>query len=49
MSENTRLNGSIDQIKLDFVEGEATPRLLIMLVIQLYLAYLLFLEYCLGF
>jgi len=38
MPENTRLNGSIDQINLEFVEREATPRLLMKLGIQLHLA-----------
>ena len=38
MSENARLNGCIDQIELDFVEREATPRLLMKLSIQLHLA-----------
>jgi transposase-like protein len=38
MSENTSLSGSIDQINLDFVEREATPRLLMKLSIQLHLA-----------
>jgi len=38
MSENTRLSGSIDQAELDFVEREATPRLLMKLGIQLHLA-----------
>jgi len=37
MPENTRLSGSIDQIDLEFVEREATPRLLMKLSIQLYL------------
>jgi putative transposase len=37
MPENTRLNGSIDQIE-GFVEREATPRLLMKLGIQLHLA-----------
>jgi len=38
MPENTRLNGSVDQIDLEFVEREATPRLLMKLGIQLHLA-----------
>src|SRR6056297_2022854 len=38
MLENTRLSGSIDQIDLDFVEREATPRFLMKLSIQLHLA-----------
>ncbi|SEH68506.1 Transposase (or an inactivated derivative) [Halopenitus malekzadehii] len=38
MPENTRLNGNIDQIDLEFVEREATPRLLMKLSIQLHLA-----------
>jgi transposase-like protein len=38
MSKNTRLNGSIDQIDLEFVEREATPRFLMKLSIQLHLA-----------
>jgi len=38
MSENASLSGSIDQIDLDFVEREATPRLLMKLSIQLHLA-----------
>ncbi|WP_367176309.1 IS6 family transposase [Haloarcula rubripromontorii] len=38
MSENASLSGSIDQINLDFVEREATPRLLMKLSIQLHLA-----------
>jgi len=36
--ENTRLNGYLDEIELDFVEREATPRLLMKLSIQLHLA-----------
>ena len=40
MPENPRLNGSIDQIDLDFVEREATPELLMKLSIQLHLAVL---------
>jgi transposase-like protein len=38
MPENTRLSGSISQINLEFVEREATPRLLMKLGIQLHLA-----------
>jgi transposase-like protein len=38
MPENTRLSGSIDQIDLDFVEREATPRFHMKLGIQLHLA-----------
>ena len=38
MPENTRLSGSIDQIELDFVKREVTPRLLMKLGIQLHLA-----------
>jgi transposase-like protein len=38
MPENTRLSGSIEQIDLEFVEREATPRLLMKLGIQLHLA-----------
>ncbi|QSG16289.1 Transposase (plasmid) [Halapricum desulfuricans] len=38
MPENTRFSGSIDQINLEFVEREATPRLLMKLGIQLHLA-----------
>jgi transposase-like protein len=38
MPENTRLNGSVDQIDLEFVEREATPRFLMKLSIQLHLA-----------
>ena len=37
MPENARLSGSIDQIDLEFVEREATPRFLIKLSIQLHL------------
>jgi len=37
MPENERLNGSIDQIELDFVEREATPEFLMKLSIQLHL------------
>ena len=38
MPENDRLNGCLDKIELDFVEREATPRLLMKLDIQLHLA-----------
>ena len=38
MPENTRLSCSIDRIELDFVEREATPRLLMKLSIQLHLS-----------
>jgi len=38
MPENARLTGEIGQIDLDFVEREATPRLLMKLSIQLHLA-----------
>jgi transposase-like protein len=38
MPKNARLSGSISQIDLDFVEREATPRLLMKLSIQLHLA-----------
>ncbi len=38
MPENASLNGSIDQIDLSFIEREATPRFLMTLSIQLYLA-----------
>ena len=38
MPENTRLNGCLDEIDLEFVEREATPRLLMKLSIQLHLA-----------
>jgi transposase-like protein len=38
MPENARLSGSISQIDLDFVEREATPKLLMKLSIQLHLA-----------
>ena len=37
MPEYARLSGSIDQIDLEFVEREATPRFLIKLSIQLHL------------
>ena len=38
MPENDRLSGCLDEINLDFVEREATPRLLMKLSIQLHLA-----------
>jgi transposase-like protein len=38
MPKNARLNGCLDQIDLEFVEREATPRLLMKLSIQLHLA-----------
>jgi len=38
MLENGRLNGSIDQIELGFVEREATPEFLMKLSIQLHLS-----------
>jgi len=38
MPENASLSGSIDQLDLDFVEREATQRLLMQLSIQLHLA-----------
>ncbi|MDB9278565.1 IS6 family transposase [Halorubrum ezzemoulense] len=38
MPENDRLNGFLDEISLEFVEREATPRLLMKLSIQLHLA-----------
>jgi putative transposase len=38
MPENASLSGSIDQINLEFVEREATPRFLMKLSIQLHLA-----------
>ncbi|WP_455447923.1 IS6 family transposase [Natrinema thermotolerans] len=38
MPENDRLNGRLDEINLEFVEREATPRLLMKLSIQLHLA-----------
>ena len=38
MPENERLNGSIDQIELGFVEREATPEFLMKLSIQLHLS-----------
>jgi putative transposase len=38
MTKNARLSGSIDQIDLEFIEREATPRVLMKLSIQLHLA-----------
>lgn len=38
--ENARLIGSTDRIELDFVEREATPRLLMKLGMHLYLGFL---------
>ncbi|MFC5133110.1 IS6 family transposase, partial [Halorubrum glutamatedens] len=38
MPKNARLGGCLDEINLDFVEREATPRLLMKVSIQLYLA-----------
>jgi len=38
MPENASLSGNLDQIDLEFVEREATPRLLMKLSIQLHLA-----------
>jgi len=38
MPENTRLNGCLDEIDLEFVEREATPQFLMKLSIQLHLA-----------
>ncbi|QLH76642.1 IS6 family transposase [Halosimplex rubrum] len=38
MPENASLGGNLDQFDLDFVEREATPRLLMKLSIQLHLA-----------
>ncbi|MXR19075.1 IS6 family transposase [Halobacterium bonnevillei] len=38
MPENDRLTGCLDEINLEFVEREATPRLLMELSIQLHLA-----------
>jgi transposase-like protein len=38
MPENDRLGGCLDEIDLDFVEREATPKLLMKLSIQLHLA-----------
>ncbi|MFC7057228.1 IS6 family transposase [Halovenus salina] len=38
MSKNIRLSGSIDQIDLEFIEREATPRFLMKLSIQLHIA-----------
>jgi hypothetical protein len=36
MSENDRLNGRLDEINLEFVERETTPKLLIELGTQLH-------------
>ncbi|WP_144906574.1 IS6 family transposase [Halobellus captivus] len=44
MPENDRLGGCLDEIDLEFVEREATPRLLMKLSIQLHLAELSFLN-----
>jgi len=38
MTENDRLNDYLDEISLDFVEREATPKLLMKLSIQLHLS-----------
>jgi len=38
MPENDRLSGCLDEINLDFVEREATPKLLMKLSVQLHLA-----------
>src|SRR6056297_1900314 len=38
MPENDRLSGCLDDINLDFVEREATPKLLMKISIQLHLA-----------
>ena len=38
MPENDRLNGCLDEINLEFVEREATPKLLMKLSIQLHLS-----------
>ena len=38
MPENDRLNSCLDEINLEFVEREATPRLLMKLSIQLHLS-----------
>ena len=38
MPENDRLDGCLNEIKLGFVEREATPKLLMKLGIQLHLA-----------
>ena len=40
MPENDRLTGSLNEIKVGSVEREATPRVLMKLNIQLYLAVL---------
>jgi hypothetical protein len=44
MAENTRFSGCLDEINLEFVEREATPRLLMKLSIQLHLSELYFLN-----
>jgi hypothetical protein len=38
MSESNRLSGCLDEINVEFVEREATPKLLIEVSIQLHLA-----------
>ena len=38
MPENDRLSGCLDEINIDFVEREATPKLLMKLSIQLHLS-----------
>jgi hypothetical protein len=38
MPENDRLSGCLDEINLEFVEREATPRLLMKFSIQVHLA-----------
>ena len=38
MPENDRFGGCLDEINLDFVEREATPKLLMKLSIQLHLS-----------
>ena len=38
MPENDRLSGCLDEINLEFVEREATPKLLMKLSIQLHLS-----------
>ena len=40
MPENDRLSGCLDEINLDFVEREATPKLLMKLSIWLHVALL---------
>jgi len=44
MAENIRLSGCLDEIQLEFVEREATPRLLMKLNIQVHLARVSFLN-----